>query len=78
MNKHFAGAGNQLSRAKMKSIVGGRPFPGGDDPKPCPGCLCEGGATALYSPAYGGSGCSGPVCYCPDDSRIYGASCPCL
>ena len=74
MNKHFAGAGNQLSRAKMKGIVGGRPI----DPTRCPySCFCEGGAIPL---AGGGNGntCSGPVCYCPDDTRIYGPNCPCL
>ena len=68
MNKSFANVGNQLSRAKMKSVVAGRPI----DPAACPyACYCEGGARALADTSGGGA-----ICYCPDDSRIYGTSCP--
>ena len=71
MNKQLVNIGGQLSRAKMKSIVGGRPYPGGGDGA-CPyACFCEGGAKAMAAPAGGGA-----ICYCPDDSRIYGANCP--
>ena len=74
MNKSLANIGGKLSRTKMKSIVAGRPI----DPARCPySCFCSGGAIPLDG---GGDGntCSGPVCYCPDGSAIYGANCPCL
>ena len=74
MNKSLTTVGNRLSRAEMKSIVGGY------GTNICPyDCRCEGGARPLVFPGYEiDMGCSGPVCYCPDDTRIYGANCPCL
>jgi hypothetical protein len=73
--KSIAGLSGQLSRTQMKGIVAGYGTGG------CPyACTCSGGARALVDPSYDPANgkCTGPVCYCPDESSIGGANCPCL
>lgn len=69
--KSFEGLGGQLSRTQMKAITAGKPLPEPNPEDPgCSNCHCDGGATPL--PANDGP--DGGICYCPDGTRISGAS----